>query len=194
MAAANDSPARHAGHAWRRPARPLLRQRRPRTGLQGLGARPGCQQPGRPGRRKTFPRRLRRLSGARRIRPRLCGDHHRVRERPFRHPGLPGQVRARASVRRPAVAVCQNRIAEKSFLRDNGFPHGPFAAIRNEHDIQVASAALFPAILKVARFGYDGKGQATRQQPRRGAPGICPFQGRSLRARAAPERWTTRFR
>ncbi len=60
-----------------------------------------------------------------------------------------------------AVAVCQNRIAEKSFLRDNGFPHGPFAAIRNEHDIQVASAALFPAILKVARFGYDGKGQAT---------------------------------
>jgi 5-(carboxyamino)imidazole ribonucleotide synthase len=60
-----------------------------------------------------------------------------------------------------AVAVCQNRIAEKSFLRDNGFPHGPFAAIRNEHDIKAASAALFPAILKVARFGYDGKGQAT---------------------------------
>ena len=60
-----------------------------------------------------------------------------------------------------AVAVCQNRIAEKSFLRDNGFPHGPFAAINCEDDIRNADAALFPAILKVARFGYDGKGQAT---------------------------------
>jgi len=60
-----------------------------------------------------------------------------------------------------AVAVCQNRIVEKTFLRDNGLPHGPFAAIRSEDDIKSAAASLFPAILKVARFGYDGKGQAT---------------------------------
>lgn len=60
-----------------------------------------------------------------------------------------------------AVAVCQNRIAEKSFLRDNGFPHGPFIAVNNENDLKSAPAELFPAILKVARFGYDGKGQAT---------------------------------
>ena len=60
-----------------------------------------------------------------------------------------------------AVAVCQDRIAEKSFLRDNGLPHGPFAVIRSDDDIRGAAAALFPAILKVARFGYDGKGQAT---------------------------------
>ncbi len=60
-----------------------------------------------------------------------------------------------------AVAICQNRIAEKSFLRDNGLPHGPFAAIHREDDIQKADPSLFPAILKVARFGYDGKGQAT---------------------------------
>lgn len=59
-----------------------------------------------------------------------------------------------------AVAVCQNRIAEKSFLRDNGLPHGPFAAIHGEADLKAADGALFPAILKVARFGYDGKGQA----------------------------------
>jgi len=59
-----------------------------------------------------------------------------------------------------AVAVCQNRIAEKSFLADNGLPHGPFAAIRSEDDIRNANAGLFPAVLKVARFGYDGKGQA----------------------------------
>ncbi|MDR3213361.1 MAG: 5-(carboxyamino)imidazole ribonucleotide synthase [Azoarcus sp.] len=58
-----------------------------------------------------------------------------------------------------AVATCQNRIAEKSFLRDNGFPHGDFAIVRNETDIETANAGLFPGILKVARFGYDGKGQ-----------------------------------
>ena len=60
-----------------------------------------------------------------------------------------------------AVAICQERIAEKSFLRDNGLPHGPFAEIRSEDDIRNAPAELFPGILKVARFGYDGKGQAT---------------------------------
>ncbi|MGD9710406.1 MAG: 5-(carboxyamino)imidazole ribonucleotide synthase [Halothiobacillaceae bacterium] len=59
-----------------------------------------------------------------------------------------------------AVAVCQNRIAEKRFLADNGLPHGPFAAIRSEDDVRNADAGLFPAVLKVARFGYDGKGQA----------------------------------
>jgi 5-(carboxyamino)imidazole ribonucleotide synthase len=59
-----------------------------------------------------------------------------------------------------AVAVCQNRIAEKTFLADHGLPHGPFAVIRSEDDVRAANAGLFPAILKVARFGYDGKGQA----------------------------------
>ena len=60
-----------------------------------------------------------------------------------------------------AVGVCQNRIAEKSFLRDNGFPYGPFIAVNTEDDLKNAPSDLFPAILKVARFGYDGKGQAT---------------------------------
>lgn len=60
-----------------------------------------------------------------------------------------------------AVAICQNRIAEKSFLRDHGLSHGPFAVIRSVEDINNAAPTLFPAILKVARFGYDGKGQAT---------------------------------
>ena len=59
-----------------------------------------------------------------------------------------------------AVAVCQNRIAEKTFLAGHGLPHGPFAVIRSEDELRAADAALFPAVLKVARFGYDGKGQA----------------------------------
>ncbi len=59
-----------------------------------------------------------------------------------------------------AVAVCQQRIAEKTFLADNGLPHGPFAAIQSEVDLHNAADDLFPGVLKVARFGYDGKGQA----------------------------------
>jgi 5-(carboxyamino)imidazole ribonucleotide synthase len=59
-----------------------------------------------------------------------------------------------------AVSVCQHRIREKTFLADNGLPHGPFAVIRTDDDVRNAPAELFPAILKIARFGYDGKGQA----------------------------------
>lgn len=59
-----------------------------------------------------------------------------------------------------AVAVCQNRIAEKGFLRARGLPHGPYAEVRTEQDLVSAPDSLFPAVLKVARFGYDGKGQA----------------------------------
>ena len=59
-----------------------------------------------------------------------------------------------------AVAICQDRSAEKGFLKRNGFPHVPYADVRNEEDARKADADLFPGILKVARFGYDGKGQA----------------------------------
>jgi phosphoribosylaminoimidazole carboxylase PurE protein len=59
-----------------------------------------------------------------------------------------------------AVSVCQNRIAEKDFLRDHALPHAAFAAVHDEADLRDADERLFPGILKVARFGYDGKGQA----------------------------------
>jgi len=68
-----------------------------------------------------------------------------------------------------AVAICQNRAAEKTFLREYGLPHAPFALIDSEDDLAAANAGLFPGLLKVARFGYDGKGQfpvADREQAR----------------------------
>ncbi len=58
------------------------------------------------------------------------------------------------------VAVAQNREREKSFFRDGGFPVGPFAVIGCEADIDTVSPDLLPGVLKIARFGYDGKGQA----------------------------------
>src|SRR5689334_17123207 len=58
------------------------------------------------------------------------------------------------------VSIAQNRIKEKTFLRDNHIPHAPFAEIHSDADINAAGDNLFPGILKVVRFGYDGKGQA----------------------------------
>ncbi|WP_026224544.1 5-(carboxyamino)imidazole ribonucleotide synthase [Methyloversatilis thermotolerans] len=58
------------------------------------------------------------------------------------------------------VAIAQNRIAEKTFLSDRGFAVGPFLPVRSAADIEAADSSLFPAVIKVARFGYDGKGQA----------------------------------
>ncbi len=60
-----------------------------------------------------------------------------------------------------AVAVAQDRDREKSFCASNGFPVGGFAVIRSAADIDAALAGVkLPALLKTARFGYDGKGQA----------------------------------
>lgn len=54
----------------------------------------------------------------------------------------------------------QNRLREKTFLKQNGFPHAPFRHIRTLDDLYHAVEEIgVPAILKTAGFGYDGKGQ-----------------------------------
>jgi len=58
------------------------------------------------------------------------------------------------------VSIVQNRIFEKSFLKDNNFPVGPFVIISNIKAIDLVTDEMYPAILKIAQFGYDGKGQA----------------------------------
>jgi len=61
-----------------------------------------------------------------------------------------------------AVAVAQNRIDEKSFVRDHGLHTAKFHPIRRTQDLEPAFAAIgAPALLKTSRLGYDGKGQAT---------------------------------
>jgi 5-(carboxyamino)imidazole ribonucleotide synthase len=60
-----------------------------------------------------------------------------------------------------AVAIVQDRSHEKTWLTDNGFATAPFVLINQETDLEAALAATgTPALLKVSRFGYDGKGQA----------------------------------
>ncbi|HEC58640.1 hypothetical protein LCGC14_0630970 [marine sediment metagenome] len=59
-----------------------------------------------------------------------------------------------------ALATTQNRIIEKQFIASLGIPVAPFSAIRSLNDIAAIAANFqLPAILKVANFGYDGKGQ-----------------------------------
>ncbi|MGB8338647.1 MAG: 5-(carboxyamino)imidazole ribonucleotide synthase [Burkholderiales bacterium] len=58
------------------------------------------------------------------------------------------------------VAIAQDRITEKTFLRDHGFAVGPFNLIRTEADTHnQLNNISFPALLKTSRMGYDGKGQ-----------------------------------
>ena len=58
-----------------------------------------------------------------------------------------------------AVAVCQDRAAEKAQFRRSGVPCAPFALIDTPERLAAVDAALLPGILKTARLGYDGKGQ-----------------------------------
>jgi 5-(carboxyamino)imidazole ribonucleotide synthase len=61
-----------------------------------------------------------------------------------------------------AVAIAQNRIREKTFLRDSGFETAPFVAVNSIDELVPALEKVgTPALLKISQFGYDGKGQAT---------------------------------
>jgi 5-(carboxyamino)imidazole ribonucleotide synthase len=60
-----------------------------------------------------------------------------------------------------ALAVCQDRIAEKTLVNSCGIETAPWMPIRSESDLGPALAALGGrGILKTSRSGYDGKGQA----------------------------------
>lgn len=59
-----------------------------------------------------------------------------------------------------AVSIAQHRVLEKQFIRDASIPVAPFVVVNAESDLPADADAIYPAILKVARFGYDGKGQA----------------------------------
>jgi 5-(carboxyamino)imidazole ribonucleotide synthase len=58
-----------------------------------------------------------------------------------------------------SVAIAQDRISEKTFLKGRGFPVAPFHALRDPDDLKATDPGLYPGIVKSARFGYDGKGQ-----------------------------------
>jgi 5-(carboxyamino)imidazole ribonucleotide synthase len=69
---------------------------------------------------------------------------------------LDGRLRPNAR----ALAVAQDRLAEKEFVVAQGGRTAPFRAVESRAALDDALAAIgYPAILKTRRFGYDGKGQ-----------------------------------
>jgi 5-(carboxyamino)imidazole ribonucleotide synthase len=65
-----------------------------------------------------------------------------------------------------ALAIAQNRIREKTFLADGGFPVAPWAEVTDAAGLADAAARLgFPCVLKTAESGYDGKGQRKLEKP-----------------------------
>ena len=59
-----------------------------------------------------------------------------------------------------AVAVCQDRAAEKAHFELSGVACAPHAVIASAQQLAAVPEALLPGILKTTRLGYDGKGQA----------------------------------
>ena len=56
--------------------------------------------------------------------------------------------------------VIQNRIRQKTWLREHGFPLGPWHAARSEHELAEAVSALGGrCFIKSAEGGYDGRSQ-----------------------------------
>lgn len=59
-----------------------------------------------------------------------------------------------------ALAISQDRLAEKGFLTSKNIPVAPHRAVETLADLETAIDQLgLPAVLKTTRLGYDGKGQ-----------------------------------
>ena len=62
-----------------------------------------------------------------------------------------------------ALHIAQHRKLEKEFFPEQGLQTAEFVAIENQADVDAARDFTFPAILKTATLGYDGKGQVVCQ-------------------------------
>ena len=65
-----------------------------------------------------------------------------------------------------ALAVAQDRLAEKTLFRELGIPVPEFATVDSRAELDAALATVgTPCILKTRRLGYDGKGQFRIKSP-----------------------------
>lgn len=79
---------------------------------------------------------------------------------------------------RRALAISQDRLAEKAFLNGIGLATAPYAAVATAEDLAVALARIgCPSILKTTRLGYDGKGQARIKSAADSAAALAAMQG-----------------
>jgi len=79
---------------------------------------------------------------------------------------------------RRALAISQDRLAEKAFLNGIGLATAPYAAVATAEDLAAALARIgCPSILKTTRLGYDGKGQARIKSTADSAAALAAMQG-----------------
>ncbi|MEP7100924.1 MAG: 5-(carboxyamino)imidazole ribonucleotide synthase [Burkholderiales bacterium] len=78
---------------------------------------------------------------------------------------VPARALALLAERRPvapgaaAVAICQDRAAEKAHFGRSAVACAPHAVLESVGQLVAVRGELLPGILKTARLGYDGKGQ-----------------------------------
>jgi len=79
---------------------------------------------------------------------------------------------------RRALAISQDRLAEKAFLNGIGLATAPYATVTTAKDLAAALARIgCPSILKTTRLGYDGKGQARIKSAADSAAALAAMQG-----------------
>jgi 5-(carboxyamino)imidazole ribonucleotide synthase len=77
-----------------------------------------------------------------------------------------------------ALAMTQDRLSEKTFIKNLGLKTAPFYKISSADEAYaVLEVGGGPAILKTRRFGYDGKGQAKVSTPDEAAKAFDSFKG-----------------
>ena len=65
----------------------------------------------------------------------------------------------RVSPSADAVSIAQDRIQEKRYISASGLDVAPYLTIESSADLDQDLSGCLPGILKLARLGYDGKGQ-----------------------------------
>lgn len=71
----------------------------------------------------------------------------------------------RVSPSAESVSIAQDRIKEKQYIRAAGLEVAPYLPVESEADLEQELSNYLPGILKLAKLGYDGKGQIRVQTP-----------------------------
>ncbi|KQT47238.1 phosphoribosylaminoimidazole carboxylase [Devosia sp. Leaf420] len=80
-----------------------------------------------------------------------------------------------------ALAISQDRLAEKSFLASKNIPVAPYRAVHSLDELNNAISAIgLPAVLKTTRLGYDGKGQRVLRAPEDAASAFADLKPHPL--------------
>lgn len=80
-----------------------------------------------------------------------------------------------------ALAISQDRLAEKGFLASKNIPVAPHRAVASLAELEAAIDALgLPAVLKTTRLGYDGKGQRVIRERAEAAEAFAALEPKPL--------------